>query len=55
MKKIEKALKRFEEAVRIDAWKGGTHPKDIPYIEKEYKDASNDLLELIRKRINHNE
>ncbi len=46
---INRALNRFEKAVRADAWKGNQHPADIPYIEREFDLARSNLLEHIGK------
>lgn len=38
------AVRRFEKAVRDDAWKGSQHPGDIPAIEKELRLARERLM-----------
>lgn len=48
----KKALERFEEAVRADAWKGAQHPGDIPGIERELVAAREALVKKLQRNSN---
>ena len=45
--RIQKAIKRYANAVAEDSWKGGGDPADIPSTERELKESKSSLDMLI--------
>ncbi len=44
-----KLVKRFEQAVREEAFAGAQPPEDRPYLELELREAKNALLDYLDK------
>ena len=46
-RRIRSAIKRFDDAVRRHAWRGGVYPEDVPGIDEEYAEAKKHLWKVI--------
>ena len=46
-RRVQKAVKRYANAVAEDSWKGGGDPADIPAIERELRESKAALSLLI--------
>ena len=49
MDTFQRLLDHYDDALRQDTWKGGGHPDDIPFIERNFKLAEENLVNYVRK------